>query len=81
MSIEEANLVESIKYTGAFVKHVHLGDSNRLLPGYGMTDWRACFNALKEIEYRGFVNLECSTCGDPSKTLPETAMFLKQLIK
>lgn len=81
MSIEEANLVESIKYAGAFVKHVHLGDSNRLLPGYGMTDWKACFNALKEIGYKGFVNLECSTCGDPSKTLPETAKFLKQFIK
>lgn len=80
MSIEEANIAESIKYAGASIKHVHLGDNNRLLPGYGSIDWQAGFEALKEIGYQGFLNLECSTCGDPAKTLPETAKFLQQLI-
>jgi len=81
MSIEEADMVESIKYAGDSIKHVHLGDSNRLLPGYGATDWKMCFDALKEVDYKGFLNLECSTCGDPFKTLPETAEFLKKMMK
>jgi sugar phosphate isomerase/epimerase len=81
MSIEEADMVESIKYAGESIKHIHLGDNNRLLPGYGTIDWKKCFDALKEVHYNGFLNLECSTSGDPSKTLPETAQFLKQILK
>lgn len=77
MSIEESDMEESIKYAGTSIAHVHLGDSNRLLPGYGLTDWDGCFKALKEIGYSGFLNLECSICGDPSVTLPETAKFLR----
>lgn len=80
MSIEEADPVKSILYAGKVIKHIHLGDSNRELPGYGRTDWEACFNALKEIGYHGFLNLECSTCGNPEVTLPQTAEFLRKLI-
>lgn len=80
MSIEEADMVKSIYYAGKSIKHVHIGDSNRLLPGYGHTDWKACFEALKEIGYDGFVNLECGTCGEPEKNLPETAKYLRSLI-
>lgn len=80
MSIEEADMVKSIHYAGTSIKHVHLGDNNRLLPGYGHTNWKGCFDALKEIGYDGFVNLECSTCGDPEETLPKAAEYLKTLI-
>lgn len=81
MSIEESDMVKSIKYAGPSIKHVHLGDNNRLLPGYGTINWKKCFNALKEIEYKGFINLECSTCGDAADTLPAAAEFLKSLIR
>lgn len=81
MSIEEASMTESIRYAGSSIKHVHLGDNNRLLPGYGSTDWNRCLSALKEIGYHGFLNLECSTCGDPAVTLPKTAEFLRSKIK
>ncbi|MBL5825694.1 sugar phosphate isomerase/epimerase family protein [Serratia fonticola] len=81
MSIEEANIAESIRYAGDSIKHVHLGDNNRLLPGHGSIDWQGSFDALKDIGYHGFLNLECSTCGDPTKTLPETASFLRKLLK
>ncbi|HHE6468278.1 TPA: TIM barrel protein [Providencia rettgeri] len=81
MSIEESNIADSIRYAGSDIKHVHLGDNNRLLPGYGAIDWQAGFNALKDVGYEGFVCLECSTCGDAASTLPETAKFLRKLIK
>jgi len=80
MSIEEKDLPESIFNTGEYIKHVHLGDSNRLLPGYGHIDWKACIGALKKINYQGFINLECSTCGDPDVTLPQTAIFLRSFL-
>ncbi|GHT86909.1 xylose isomerase [Bacteroidia bacterium] len=80
MAIEEADFTESIRHAGSSIKHVHLGDNNRLLPGYGMIDWKKCFTALQEIGYQGFLNLECSTCGNPEETLPKTAVYLKSMI-
>lgn len=81
LSIEEANIPESIRASKGYIKEVHLGDSNRLLPGYGSIDWRACIRALKEIEYDGYLALECGIPGDPEVLLPECAAYLKNLIE
>jgi sugar phosphate isomerase/epimerase len=78
-SIEEADIAAALRQAGGFVRHVHLGDNNRLLPGYGALDFAAIFQALKQIDYTGAVNLECSTCGDPSQTLPAIAQRLREL--
>lgn len=80
MSIEESDLPASIVNAGNLIRHVHLGDSNRLLPGYGHTNWESCFQALKTIGFDGFLNLECGIPGDPEIELTKTAKFLKQLI-
>ena len=80
MSIEEKDLPQSTISAGKWVRHVHLGDSNRLLPGYGNTDFPACFSALKKIDYNGFVSLECAVMGDPYAELSKTSAFLSELI-
>jgi sugar phosphate isomerase/epimerase len=80
LSIEEADLPAAVRGGAGYIKHVHLGDSNRLLPGYGHTDWLACIGALKEIGFDGYMNLECGIPGDPAVELPKTARFLRELI-
>jgi sugar phosphate isomerase/epimerase len=80
LSIEESDLPASIREAGNLIRHVHLGDSNRLLPGYGHIDWEACFQALKSIGFDGYLNLECGIPGDAEIELPKTAQFLKRLI-
>lgn len=80
LSIEEADVPASIRKGGKYIKHVHLGDSNRLLPGYGHTDWKSCIDALKEIDFDGYLNLECGIPGDPDVELPKTTKFLRDLI-
>lgn len=80
MSIEEESLSQSTLSAGKWVRHVHLGDSNRLLPGYGHTDFRACFATLKKIGYHGFVSLECAVTGDPYTELAKTSAFLSELL-
>ncbi len=80
MAIEEANLPASIREVKGFIKHVHLGDNNRLLPGYGHTDWDACIAALKDAEFDGFMNLECGIPGDPKVELPKVAIYLQKII-
>lgn len=80
MSIEESDPAQAIRDAGDHIKHVHLGDSNRLLPGMGHLDWPHIFGALRDVGYTGYVNLECSTAGDPADTLPANAAFLTALI-
>lgn len=79
MSIEERSIPETIRRYGHLFRHVHLGDNNRLLPGYGSTDWKACFRALKEVGYDRFVNLECGY-GSRIENIQEAASFLRELI-
>ena len=81
MSIEESNLAESILAMEGAIRHVHLGDSNRRMPGYGSIDWERGFRALKAQGYDGYINLECSTMGAPETAIPEAADFLNRLIK
>ena len=80
MAIEEADLPQSILDVKGFIKHVHLGDNNRLLPGYGHTDWGACLKALKDSGFDGFLNLECGMPGPAEIELPKTAKYLQEII-
>ncbi|MFH8252034.1 sugar phosphate isomerase/epimerase family protein [Microbacterium sp. B2969] len=80
MSIEEADPAQALRDAGDHIVHVHLGDSNRLLPGSGHLDWPAIVQALHDVDYRGCLNLECSTEGDPAVSLPATAARLRKLV-
>jgi sugar phosphate isomerase/epimerase len=80
MSIEEVNLPQSILDCGHLIRHVHLGDSNRLLPGNGNTDWKGCFEALKQIGYSGYLNLECAIQG-PFTKVEQSLNYMKTIIE
>jgi len=77
MNIEEPDIAESIRQAGDHVAHVHLADSIRWLPGYGHTDFRSGFAALKGIGFKGYMALECHIPGDPKVELPKCAKYLK----
>ena len=79
LNFEEADVAAKIREFGSLIKYVHLGDSNRLLPGKGHINWEEIFKALKEVGFDGYCSLECSFGGeDAEKSLIETAKFLKQ---
>jgi sugar phosphate isomerase/epimerase len=80
MSIEEANIAESISENAELIAHIHLADSNRLLPGMGHTDFSTPFKVLKEKGYTNYMALECGIPGDPDELLPKTVKFLKSLM-
>ncbi len=79
MSIEEADIPAAIRAAGHHIAHVHLADSNRLLPGQGHTDFKSGFDALRTIGYTGYMALECGIAGDPTVELPRVADYLKSL--
>lgn len=58
MNIEDAILEGSLLDCGDVVKHVHIADSNRLYPGAGHIDFKGVYDALKKMNYSGFVSGE-----------------------
>jgi len=66
MNIEEVSSIEAIKKTGSKLLDFHIADSNRMPPGMGHTDWKGILNALKEIGYDEYLNMEFLTPIDRS---------------
>ena len=79
MGIEEADLAESIRQAGNYLKHMHLADSNRQQPGLGHTDFKPAFQALKQIGFAGYMALECHLSGEPRAALAETARYIRSV--
>jgi sugar phosphate isomerase/epimerase len=77
MSIEEADCAASIVAAGPHVRHVQLGDSNRLEPGAGHYDWPATLAALESIGYDGWLAMECRLRGPAADVLPGVAALLR----
>lgn len=61
MNITEANIVATIMRAGKWVRHVHLADNNRRLPGQGHIDFHAGVATLDAIGYDGWYSFECAT--------------------
>jgi sugar phosphate isomerase/epimerase len=64
MNITEANPIATIVRAGRWVRHVHLADSNRRLPGQGHIDFRAGVATLDAIGYDGWYSFECAVMGE-----------------
>lgn len=59
MNIEEDNIAEAIRFAGKkYLGHLHVGESNRKLPGQGSLPWRDIGRALNAIGYTGHVVME-----------------------
>lgn len=77
MNIEDACFGESIRKAGKLVRNVHLADSQRLMPGYGHTDFKPGFAALKEIGYGDYLAFECGVPGDPFEEFPKAMDYIR----
>ncbi len=78
MSIEEADIATSLRAAAPFVRHIHLADSNRLLPGLGHTRFVEPFRALHEIGFDGFGALECGVPQPAGEALARCAAFVRE---
>ena len=58
MNIEENFLGEAILKTNDKLGHLHIGENNRLPPGYGHIPWTEISAALRKINYEGYVVME-----------------------
>lgn len=58
MNIEEDDLPAAFRKAGKLLGHVHVGESNRKVPGMGHLPWAEMGEALREIGYDGYVVME-----------------------
>lgn len=58
MNIEESFVGEAIQKAGDKLGHLHIGENNRMPPGYGHIPWTEVAAALRKIDYQGYVVME-----------------------
>ena len=58
MNIEEDSFYDAIIQAGDLLRHVHLGEANRRVPGKGRLPWKEIGRALNEISYDGSCVME-----------------------
>jgi D-psicose/D-tagatose/L-ribulose 3-epimerase len=57
-NIEESHPVAALLESAHVVRHVHISESHRGVPGTGHVNWPATFHALKQINYDGWLTVE-----------------------
>jgi len=71
---EEKSITEAIKLAGEKLVHVHLVDTDRLVPGNGTIDFKPILKTLNEIGYSGYLSAEILP-------VPDDETAAKQFIK
>ncbi len=80
MNIEEPDIVTSLEAAAQHIAHIHLADSNRLLPGFGHLDFSKLFTVLKEMNYTKYMALECRVPSNPADELPACVRYLQRCL-
>lgn len=57
-NIEEKDVAESFESTGSYLKHVHVCENDRGIPGTGHVDFQGISRALRSIHYEGWLTIE-----------------------
>jgi len=78
--MEKDPLGETIRKAGKRLGYVHLADSDRLVPGRGQIDFQEVINALKEINYKGYVVMEFTPGPNPDEALRQAINFVKKYL-
>jgi D-psicose/D-tagatose/L-ribulose 3-epimerase len=58
LNIEEDFVGQAIIKAGGKLGHFHIGENNRMPPGYGHIPWTEIGAALRQINYQGYVVME-----------------------
>lgn len=76
MALEEVNIPTTLLEHRSQVGHVHVADSNRRLPGQDTTDFGPILEALRVINYEGWLAFEC---GEPGRNQAQAPTYYEQL--
>jgi sugar phosphate isomerase/epimerase len=79
MSTEEPPTTDLIRRYAGRAGHFHANDPNKRGPGFGVTDFRPIFKALKDSGYGGWVSVEVFDYSpDPETIARESIRYMRQ---
>ena len=64
-NIEERHPADSLRAVAKMLRHVHISENDRGIPGTGHNDWRGILLALKEVRYDGWMTIESFAQPEP----------------
>ena len=72
MNIEEADIAQALLQGGKWVGHIHFVDSNRRPVGLGHMQYGPIVDALKQINYEGYLCAEAFPYPDQYEAARQT---------
>jgi sugar phosphate isomerase/epimerase len=79
MNIEEQDMAAWIRLAGPAIGHIHLADSNRRAVGFGHTDFRPIIQALRAINYQGYLSAEILPVPNSEAAAAQTIATIKSM--
>ena len=79
MSSEGTPVPDIIRANTEFLHHFHANDPNKRGPGFGDTDFKPIFRALKDVNYTGWVSVEVfDYTPDPETIARESIRYMRE---
>ncbi len=79
MGDEESDLGEAIRASKGYMRHLHTNDDNGLGPGYGNIDFAPVAQAVKDIDFQGYLSVEVFDFSlDSVEVAKKSIAFLKE---
>ncbi|MCI0701195.1 MAG: sugar phosphate isomerase/epimerase [Planctomycetia bacterium] len=79
MSAESSPTPDVIRANREYLHHFHANDPNRRGPGFGNTDFKPIFQALKDVNYTGWVSVEVFDYSpDPDTIARDSIRYMKE---
>jgi sugar phosphate isomerase/epimerase len=72
MNIEETDIADALRFGGQWVGHIHFVDSNRRPVGHGHMQFGPIIQALREIDYQGYLCAEAFPYPNPHEAARQT---------
>ena len=79
MNIEEVSFKDSLIKVKDYLGYVHFADSNRLVPGWGHTNFLEIFKILTKIKYSGPVSIKVLPKPNDYEAAKQGVRFLNKL--
>ena len=81
MNIEEVDIAAALRQSGRWLGHVHCVDTTRCAAGVGHMNWPPIVQALREIQYSGYVSAECLPWPNSEAAAEQTIRKYRELFR